>query len=415
MKKGLLTILGATALSTLALAQDANPFVGYSTKWMDSVNQKYAVQLDLTNRTLGLGGLTNAVTDGLWKYSDYDKAKVIQTAVIDGNALKITSKRLITGKDKGENWQDITLQFTNWVGKESDLVKYPHFGVAGVKTDTMVGQFVDMSKKKTISATVDVSADCSIRFDLIDANGNISNSASPKQKIKAGKHDLTWYFNLKTVLDTVTKLESEVSVDTLFNYYGQDSWEVKNGRGSNACGFTALDNAGKEVSVSKFKDGDAIPFDISKVVKIAMIVNENLDGVVGELVTITMTDLVVGDNRNVTAFKPYTATATDNVPFVPANVRKVPFPATFTIYGGTFPTFKDGVTVSEAPVAPASALVVYPNPAKGQITVNEDVKVTTVAGVATGVAGTGVLDISSLVAGTYYVVGTTGTTTLVVE
>lgn len=405
----LFTILGAAALSTLAVAQDANPFEGYSAKWMDSVNQKYAVQLDLTNRTLGLSGLTSDATNGLWNPSTWDKANSVDQSIeVTSNALVVKSKRIAAKS----NWQDITLQFTNWVGKESATVAYPHFGVDGVKTDTMVGQFIDMTKKKTISATVDASEACTIRFDLIDANGNISNSASPFKKITAGKADYTWNFNIKVD----KKTEVETPVDTLFNFYGQDSWGVKNGRGTgNTCAYTALKN-GKDVAVTNFADGNPIPFDISKVVKIAMMVNEDLDGIVGNTVTVSITDLVVGDNRNATVFKPYTATSTENVAFVPANVKKVPFPSTFNIYkNGTLPTFLNGVYVSEGTVSVASALVVYPNPAKGQITVNEDVTVKTVAGVATGVAGTGVLDISSLVAGTYYVVGTTGTTTLVVE
>ncbi len=390
MKKGLLTLFGAAAFATGAFAtgDDIELYAPY----MDSVNQKYSVKLDLTNRTVGLSGLTNDVTSELWAVSTWNAATVAQEGSIVDNKLVIKSTRL----KAGDNWQDITLQFTSWVGGSEKKF--------GAVADTMVGQFIDLTGNVVLSAKIETNIACKLRFDLIDANGNISNSKTSQDTILSGVAD---YYTFR------------FDEDSLMNWYGGDMWGTENGR-NNPSQLYFNKEDGDSVKVS-LPGGKYVPVDLSKIVKIALVVNDAAAGAtIGKIddeVIITISELVIGEQKTPTTFVPYDATATSSpVVFVPANVKKVPYPSKFDIYdGGTLPTFLMGVPVSDELVASTSSLVVYPNPAKGQINVNEFATITTELGIATGISGEGVLDIASLTHGIYYVVSTTGSVKLIVE
>lgn len=381
MKKGLLTLLCASVVSAGAFATADG--VELDKTYMDSINPYYNVKLDLTNRTLGLSGLTN---DGLeWNCSE-NAAVTAQSAEIVNNKLVVTSTRKDVTKD---NWKDITFQTTSWVGETGSK-----FGVDG---DTMVGQFVDLTNTLLLTAFIETNNDCQVRFDLVDANGNISNSHTPKQDIIAGAGDY-YRFSFE---------------DSCMNWYGGDLWGLKNGRNEPSELFFTAENGDK----TAVKPGQNIPFDFSKVVKIALVVNDAKQGVEGQTVVVKISELILGDQKKPVAFKPYDADAVDSpVKFVPANVVNVPYPSKFTSNGGDLPSFIMGKleTVSTKSTV-ASALVVYPNPAKASITVNEEVSIATIGGVVTGINGNGTLDISTLPAGTYQVIGVTGTAVLVVE
>lgn len=277
--------------------------------YMDSLAEKYSVRLDLTNRTLGLSGLTDQSTAQLWKADNRATSIFEQNIYVDDNKLNVNFLRKV--KDFG-NWQEISLQFTSWVG-------WTNIPMGGDHTDTMVGMYVDLTGNAQLTATFEANVDCDVLFYLVDANGNVGNCKYPEQAIKAGsaeRHTFTF------------------DEDSLLNWYNGDQWGISNGRYSAT--QMSYGDIWKSIPVA-IPGGVNIPVDISKIVKIIMIVNSGDKGTLNEAVKLSISDMTLGDPANAVAYKPYSP-ATKAVRYIRSNVHKVPYPSRFTVNGGTLPT-----------------------------------------------------------------------------
>jgi len=398
-------MFGASLLGANSFGATAEPDRKPDSVWMADFDSSYSVWLDPTNRQAGIKGLTSDVALPLWKPGYCTTCDVITGA--DGVlSIKHTNPT-------GGNYSDVTMQMTDWRG--GNLIQFAHIAEqAGKKVDTLGGMYVDMSMGGQVTMVLEykVDRDCQLRVDLVDANGRQGNG-----KVKSD------YQNSQRVALKKGSDFQKVTIDwayNMFDFYSGGYWDAKNGMRDGEGQVTdakVRDESkpfGKEYvwSTKKKADGtdttykrevkeeDPIPVDSRSIVKISMIIDDGDQGTDGDVTNLELKNMVLGKVEGAVEFKPFTVGTT---------LEYHPEDAFLVLARG------DGFVSDEIVSSAKSALVVYPNPAKGQITVNENVKVTTVAGVATGVVGNGVLDISSLVVGTYYVVGTTGTTTLIVE
>lgn len=383
MKKSLLTILGASFFASLSFAQVVTDTT-YDVSWYDTLDSKFCVKLDPSNVKLGLKGLCVDNIAEQWKATTNDVAK--NDITVENGKLTIVHKRL-TMKD---NWTDITLVTTNWVGGTTKKF--------GADADTLAGMYVDMQGDVKVQATIQTDIACNLRLDLVDVNGHTGNSGTQRYQLEAG---------------AAKNYEFDFSTDNLygvklFDFYSGDFYGVENGRYAN----TQLKFGPAAGDTIDYGAQAFIPCRTDGINRLSFTINDASDkgSVEDGAITVIMTNLTIGNPVFAANFVPYTQENVDagKIAFNPAKVVVANYINKDGV--GT----KIGVSTAVG-ITSASALEVYPNPAKGQITVNEDVTVKTVGGVATAVSGTGVLDISSLVAGTYYVVGTTGTATLVVE
>lgn len=258
-------------------------------EFMDYYDEAHSVYIDGTNRTAGISGLTNDISSQVWYCDIWNSNKIEQSIEVYNDILHITSTRYSTEA----NWQEIGIHTAFWATQNA--YAFEHRAEAdGEQVDIMGGMFVDFSllDKVSVSFRAQSNVDCSLRIDLKDANGRISNYKSSKVIITGGEG---WNI-YECIFDR----------DSLYDAYSQNFWGVENGRGPNGTDLWVWsDYTQTDTSLLKLNLGDLIPLCTQAISSIALMVNEYEDGNIEETVELQITDLIIGDPAQAIEYIPF--------------------------------------------------------------------------------------------------------------
>lgn len=178
----------------------------------------------------------------------------------DKHALRIDFKKT----DSLENWSPMRFEWIDW------LQQTPVPVVGGVKLDLSKA---DTRKLKVVYEVVGLSDSSTLRFDLQDANGRLSNQVSPRQTIVPGSEGtLSFTWNGIPVYEHTNMWENEA--DTLADAWSNSFFGIDNGRESHPYSKGILLPSGLP-SVG-MKEYNQLPLDASAIVGFDMLINDGV-------------------------------------------------------------------------------------------------------------------------------------------
>lgn len=242
----------------------------YDSAWWDTLNHHYAVRLEMSNEVEGLKDLTSGEATKLWTVG-YGSAADQSISFYD-EAMYITHTR--TSSDL--NWQENTIQFTEWTGDG--------YGKFGPNSQVMRGQYVNMSEDIIVRATISTDVTCEVRMDVVDVNGHIGNSHSARRIISPGEEQ-TYTFDFR---------------DTLYDWYGGDFWGESNGRYSSSDLIVIQPDGSKFIKT--YGLGEFIPFDSRRVAKLTFTINDGEQGEIGQEINLKISNIVIGNPSKAQTF-----------------------------------------------------------------------------------------------------------------
>jgi len=258
---------------------DADPL------WTDTLAQYYTVNIDTTNKVIGLKDVLTDSASKFWYVdtvnSHLNTSTIYKDFTIENNELHISYERY--GEE--DNWQ--VVRFI-WAQKQCDTSN-----LFGKYADTLGGQVVDFKMAPQISFDYKVvdfklESNAEILVRLIDANGHVGDAAPVSYTLTNGSE--SWE-NAQFTFPS-----------NQWNYYGDLWWNVCNGR--------LLDYSGDDSNIilnnEKLYVPKAIniPCDISKIVGVEFVFMYGWDGVVGDSATFMIKNLTIGNEYLAESFSP---------------------------------------------------------------------------------------------------------------
>ncbi|OQA95871.1 MAG: hypothetical protein BWY22_01980 [Bacteroidetes bacterium ADurb.Bin217] len=249
MKKILLTIATGVLFGSMTMAQ-YDP-----TLW---------VVLDETEQVTALTGLTqaNGIQEG---------GAAAYTKTWNGDVLEVN---FVFAAGNGKNYNDFSLQFCKWKGGGVDGAmtgKYFTKDTSGVDqaSDIAIGYTVDMTEEANRYVTMEVQASdaLTLRLDLGDIAGKLSNASSPIASIAQTTDNTVWTPVTFSWNDDSEGLGADANATEIADQYTGDWWNIG----------STNDYDARKCSYLRGGANTKVAMDVDKIVKLALTIDNETE------------------------------------------------------------------------------------------------------------------------------------------